>query len=468
VTSNERAISTAWGVPPRSLWWDTLGEQVVPRAALGGDTEADVAIVGAGYTGLWTAHYLAKADPKLRIVVVEQAVAGFGASGRNGGWCSAFFATSFGRIAQEHGVHSALAMHRAMCEAVDEVGKVTRELGIDCDYAKGGTVAAARSVAQLERASHEVAAARELGIGEDDIRLVDADEARRELGVTGVLGAVVNPHCAAIHPARLCRGLARAVERHSVKLYESTIVFAIEPHRVVTQGGTIRAEVVVRATEGYTGHLRGMRRTVVPVYSLMIATEPIKEGFWLEAGLARRQTFSDMRHLVIYGQRTADDRIAFGGRGAPYHFGSAIDPAFDQDHKVHEAIRSTLVELFPALYKTRITHTWGGPLGITRDWHPSVGFDRRAGIAWAGGYVGDGVSTTNLAGRTLADLIVGRDSDLVHLPWVDHVSPKWEPEPFRWLGVNAALRLTGSADRAEDRLGRASKRAALLERVTGS
>jgi glycine/D-amino acid oxidase-like deaminating enzyme len=200
----------------------------------------------------------------------------------------------------------------------------------------------------------------------------------------------------------------------------------------------------------------------------MIATEPIEEGFWQEAGLARRQTFSDMRHLVIYGQRTADNRIAFGGRGAPYHFGSAIDPSFDQDHNVHEAIRTTLVELFPALYKTRITHTWGGPLGITRDWHPSIGFDRRAGMAWAGGYVGDGVSTTNLAGRTLADLIVGRDTDLVHLPWVDHVSPKWEPEPFRWLGVNGALRLTASADRAEDRLGRASKRAALLERLTGS
>jgi glycine/D-amino acid oxidase-like deaminating enzyme len=450
------------------LWWDTLGEDVVPRAALEGDTEADVAIVGAGYTGLWAAHYLAKADPKLRIVVVEQAVAGFGASGRNGGWCSAFFATSLGRIAEEHGVHSALAMHRAMCEAVDEVGTVTRELGIECDYAKGGTVSAARSVAQLERASHEVAAARELGMGEDDIRLVDADEARRELGVTGVLGAVVNPHCAALHPARLCRGLARAVERHGVKLYESTPVVAIEPHRVVTHGGTIRAEVVVRATEGYTGHLTGMRRTVVPIYSLMIATEPIGEWFWQEVGLVRRQTFSDMRHLVIYGQRTADDRIAFGGRGAPYHFGSAIDPAFDQDHKVHEAIRSTLVELFPALYKARITHTWGGPLGVTRDWHPSVGFDRRSGIAWAGGYVGDGVSTTNLAGRTLADLIVGRDTDLVHLPWVDHVSPRWEPEPFRWLGVNAALRLTGSADRAEDRLGRPSKRAALLERLTGS
>ena len=298
--------------------------------------------------------------------------------------------------------------------------------------------------------------------------MVGAEEATQEVGATDVLGAVVNPNCAALHPARLVRGLSDSVEKRSVKIHESTEVTAIEPHRVVTASGTIRADVVIRATEGYTGWLKGMGRTVVPVYSLMIATEPLGEEFWAEAGLARRQTFSDMRHLVIYGQRTADDRIAFGGRGAPYHFRSAIDPAFDQDAGVHAAIRSTLVELFPALSNTEITHTWGGPLGITRDWHPSVGFDRRSGMGWAGGYVGDGVSTTNLAGRTLADLVLGRDTGLVRLPWVDHVSRKWEPEPFRWLGVNAALRLTGSADQAENKLGRASRRSVLLERLTGS
>ena len=472
MTTGKRALGATFGAnlgdPPRSLWWDTLDGPVVARASLPGDAEADVAIVGAGYTGLWTAHYLAEADPTLRIVVLEQAVAGFGASGRNGGWCSSFFATSSGRIAKEHGVESALAMHRAMCDAVDEVGKVSSELGIDCHYAKGGTVSAARTVAQLERAKDEVAAARELGIGDEDVRLVGAEEAKRELGATDVLGAVVNPHCAAIHPALLARGLAASVEQRSVKMYESTEVTAIEPHRVVTASGTVRADVVIRATEGYTGRLKGMGRTVVPVYSLMIATEPLGEDFWAEAGLARRQTFSDMRHLVIYGQRTRDDRIAFGGRGAPYHFGSAIAPGFDQDAGVHAAIRSTLVELFPALSKTEITHTWGGPLGITRDWHPSVGYDRRSGMGWAGGYVGDGVSTTNLAGRTLADLVLGRDTDLAHLSWVDHISPKWEPEPFRWLGVNAALRLTGSADQAENKLGRASRRSALLERLTGA
>ncbi len=454
--------------PRGSLWWDTLGEPVSTRERLDGDADADVAIVGAGYTGLWTAHYLSSLDPSLRIVVLESAVAGFGASGRNGGWCSALFATSYSRIAKEHGLTAARAMHGAMCAAVDEVGAASESVGIDCHFAKGGTVAVARCEAHLARASQELAAARELGLSEDDLRLIDAEDARRELGVTRVLGALVNPHCAAIHPARLARGLAASVERRSVKLYESTEVLAISPHRVHTGSGTVRADFVVRATEGFTRKLKGLRRSVVPVYSLMVATEPLDAKFWSDAGLERRQTFSDMRHLVIYGQRTADDRIAFGGRGAPYHFGSAIRPEFDHDPEVHAAIRSTLTELFPALRDKQFTHAWGGPLGITRDWHPSVGLDRMSGIAWAGGYAGDGVSTTNLAGRTIADLILGRDTDLVRLPWVGHVSPAWEPEPLRWLGVNAALRLASAADRAEDKSGRASRSGALLERLTGS
>jgi glycine/D-amino acid oxidase-like deaminating enzyme len=454
--------------PQGSLWWDTLETPVAARAPLGGDSEADIAIVGAGYTGLWTAHYLSSLDPGLRIVVLESAVAGFGASGRNGGWCSAFFATSYTRIAKEHGLPAARAMHRAMCAAVDEVGAASAALGIDCHFAKGGTVSAARCDAHLLRAREELSAARDLGFGEDDLRMLGTDEARRELNVTGVLGALVNSHCAALHPARLVRGLADSLEQRSVKVYESTTVKSISPHRVATEAGTVRADVVVRATEGFTAKLKGLRRSVVPVYSLMVATEPLDREFWASAGLERRQTFSDMRHLVIYGQRTADDRIAFGGRGAPYHFGSAIEPGFDRDANVHRAIRSTLVDLFPALEHSEITHAWGGPLGITRDWHPSVGLDPMSRIAWAGGYAGDGVSTANLAGRTLADLILGRDTDLVHLPWVGHSSPKWEPEPLRWLGVNAALRLASAADSAEEKTGRPSRAGALLERLTGS
>jgi glycine/D-amino acid oxidase-like deaminating enzyme len=360
-------------------------------------------------------------------------------------------------------------MQAAMVATVDEVGKTAEALGIDCHYKKGGTVTLARSVAQLERARHELDAARRLGVGDDDLRLLDAKEARRELNATEVLGALVTPHCAAIQPARLARGLASSVERRSVRLFESTRATEIGSHRVVTDRGTVRAEVVVRATEGFTAEIPGLRRKVVPVYSLMVATEPLShQDFWDGAGLERRQTFAGLRHVIIYGQRTADDRIAFGGRGAPYHFASAVDPTFDHDSRVHSLIRSTLLELFPQLNRVKFTHAWGGPLGITRDWHPSVSFDRRSGLGWAGGYVGDGVATTNLAGRTLADLILGNDTEIVRLPWVGHRTRNWEPEPFRWLGVNAGLKLGGLADRAETKTGRPSRSGALLERLTGA
>ena len=185
------------------------------------------------------------------------------------------------------------------------------------------------------------------------------------------------------------------------------------------------------------------------------------------ARLEGRATFADYRHMIIYGQRTADGRIAFGGRGAPYHYGSAVRARFDREPAVHSLLRATLTDLFPALARARFTHAWGGPLGIPRDWHSSVGLDRPTGLAWAGGYVGDGVATTNLAGRTLADLITGTDSPLTRLPWVGHRSPHWEPEPLRWLGVNAGLWTMKLGDRSEARRGRPSRLAAALGRLLG-
>ena len=432
-----------------SLWHDTAGSDWTPRPSLGGDLDVDVAVVGAGYTGLWTAYYLAEADPTLRIAVLEAEVAGYGASGRNGGWCSALFPASLASLARLSGRAGALAQHAAMRATVDEVARAARAEGIDAHLSKGGTITLARSRAQWQRARAEVAEARSWGRGEDDLRLLDRREATAVLHATHPLGATYTPDCAALHPARLVRGLADAVERRGVRVHERTRVTAIEPGRVRTRHGTVRAETVVRATEGYTAGLPGHRRALVPVYSLVIATEPLPATLWEQIGLARRETFADHRHLVIYGQRTADDRLVFGGRGAPYHAGSRTRPSFDHDERVFARLYDTLLEMFPVLAGTRVTHAWGGALGISRDWCASVGLDRSTGLAWAGGYVGDGVSTSNLAGRTLRDLVLGRDTDLVRLPWVGHRSREWEREPLRWLGINAGLRATILADAEE-------------------
>jgi len=450
-----------------SLWHDTADDDWVPRPSLAGDVAVDVAIVGAGFTGLWTAYYLAKRDPSLRIVVLEKEVAGFGASGRNGGWSSALFPASIGWLARRHGRDAAVAQHRAMQAAVDEVGRVVAAENIDCSWHKGGTVSLARTPVQVQRAREEVAEAREWGFGPEDLKLLDAQEASERLAATSVLGGTYTPHCAAIHPARLVRGLARSVEASGVPIYEHTPVTDIAPGVVRTTHGDVRAEVLVRAMEGYTPTLPRHHRDLAPVYSLMLATEPLSEDFWARTGLAERETWHDLRHLVIYGQRTTDGRLAFGGRGAPYHFGSRIRPAHDREPSVFAGLRRILDELFPHLDGARVTHTWGGPLGIARDWCASVGLDRATGLAWAGGYVGDGVTTTNLAGRTLADLITGQVSDLTRLPWVGHRSPRWEPEPLRWLGVTTALRLMSSADAEELRTGRPSRRAAVITRLTG-
>jgi glycine/D-amino acid oxidase-like deaminating enzyme len=445
----------------------SVDDDLTPRAALPGPITVDVAVIGAGLTGLWTAYYLAKADPTLRIAVLEAETAGFGASGRNGGWCSALFPQSHAAIARTHGRDAAMALYQAMRHTVDEVGRVAATEGIECEFAKGGTVVVARSATQLVRAREEVEAAHEFGYSTSDIGLLSASEAAERLNVSHVVGGTYTPHCAAIHPAKLVRGLARVVERLGVTIYEHTPVTALTGRTAETAAGRVRANVVVRATEGYTPRLRGHARRVAPLYSLMIATEPLPASFWESAGLAQRETFSDFRHMIIYGQRTGDDRLAFGGRGAPYHFGSAISPSFDRDQRVHADLYATMRELFPTLGSPAVTHRWGGPLGVTRDWTASVGLDRATGYAWAGGYVGDGVATTNLAGRTLADLIRGIDSDLLRLPWVNHRSPNWTPEPLRWLGINAGLRVMESADRVETRTGRSAMRAKLFGRLLG-
>ncbi|MEV6598470.1 FAD-binding oxidoreductase [Actinoplanes sp. NPDC051346] len=416
-----------------SFWLNSIGP-VEPRTALPGDRGADVAIVGGGYTGLWTAYYLSRLAPQLRIIVLEAEYCGFGASGRNGGWASGLFPVGEAKLARRYGAQRAAAMHRALAGAVDEVGRAAEAEGIACDYAKGGTISLARSRAQLRRVRSAPG-------------LLGADEARAICGATDVLGGVYSPDCAALHPARLVRGLAEVVEARGVEIYEGTRVQRIARGSVLTDHGTVQAGTVVRALEGYTAQLAGHRRVLAPIYSLMIATEPLPASDWERIGLARRETFSDERHMIIYGQRTADDRLAFGGRGAPYHFGSRVDPRFDRVPAIFSSLRRTLTEMFGI--DPPIAYRWGGPLGIPRDWMPSVGL--RDGIGWAGGYVGDGVAAANLAGRTLADLIAGKESDLTDLPWVGHRSRRWEPEPVRWLGINAGLHATTLRDTLERR-----------------
>jgi glycine/D-amino acid oxidase-like deaminating enzyme len=456
VRSGSPAASSTTEYRELSFWHETAGD-LAPRAGLDGDAETDVAIVGGGLTGLWTAWYLLERDPRLRVVVLEKEIAGFGASGRNGGWCSALFPRSTASLERAHGKDAALAMRRAMIDTVGEVGRVTADAGIDCDYASGGTIAYARSAVQKRAALAEITEAERYGV--DEIRWLDAGDVH----AAGALGASLDRHCARLHPGKLVRGLAAALEARGVRILEQTEVTGVGSGRVETTRGVVSAEHIVVATEGYTATLPTTRRRILPLYSLMIATEPLPPAFWDAIGIAHGQTFTDYRHLLIYGQRTADDRFAFGGRGARYHWGSAIRSEYDRVPRVFDHLRRTLVDLFPAAVDAAVTHRWGGPLGVPRDWHASVAYDPATRIGRAGGYVGDGLSTTNLAGRTLADLIAGADTDLTRLPWVGHRSPDWEPEPLRFLGANAGMLAMSTADVEERVTGRRS----IIARVMG-
>ena len=465
VTSRGQAAPGGRQAPP-GVWFDTLPGPLVPRPALTGDIRCDIAIVGAGFTGLWTAYYLKKAEPSLAVVVVEREIAGFGASGRNGGWCHPSLPVDLETLEREAGRDMALAMPRVMFNTVDEVGRVAAEEGIDAHYHQGGMFSLATAPEQLRRTREEAEYWERWGFG-DEVRWLDAGEVAEDIRVHGCLGGTLTAHSAVVQPAALVRGLADAAERHGVTIHEGSLVREFGPRTVRTAAGTIHADYVVRATEGYTTGFSGQHRRFIPIYSLMIATEPLPDEIWKQIGWSSRATFGDGRHLYIYAARTPDGRIAIGGRGAPYHYGSSVRPDFETVPEVFEKLRRVLVGFFPMLADVRITHQWGGPLAIPRDWHPSVGLDRATGIAWAGGYVGDGVATSNLCGRILADLLLERQTDLAHLPLVGHCSPLWEPEPLRWLGVHASMGLLAAADRREARTGRPAAWAAVVKRVLG-
>ena len=446
-----------------SHWYTRLPD---PRPALPGDRDADVCIVGAGYTGLWTAYYLKRADPALRITVLEARFAGFGASGRNGGWLAGLAPGSRALLAKRHGRDSVITWQRMLNETVDEVIDVTRSEGIDADIVKGGNLEVARTDAQAVRLRAEVDEDRRWGV--DDVEILSGSEAAQRIRVDQLVLGSFNPHCARVQPAKLVRGLADVCQRLGVTIYEQTPVTTISPGRAETPLGVVRAPIVLRATEGFTARMRGLRRRWLPMNSAMIATDPISESLWRTIGWEGRETLGDLAHGFFYAQRTADDRIAIGGRAVPYRYASRIDRDGAVGQATIDHLTAVLNTVLPQTRRVPIAHGWCGVLAVPRDWTAGVGLDRATGLGEAGGYVGHGVAATNLAGRTLADLVLGRSTALTALPWVDHRSRTWEPEPLRWIGVQGLYSAYKLADRHEAG-GRSttSPIAVIADRITG-
>lgn len=420
-----------------------------------GDEQVDVAIIGAGYTGLWTAYYLKQQQPALRIAVLEAEIAGYGASGRNGGWCSGFLSNIerwFGDPRQRAG---AVRLQKLMFDTVREVGEVARRESIDCHFEHSGALEVAVNPAHLQRMGAELDAARKLGFGEADYCRLTAAETSQRMNIDGALGALLMSHCAAIHPARLARGLAALLENMGVKIFEQSPVLSVDGRVVLTPHARITAETVILATEAYSRDLPGLKRRLVPMHSMMVATEPLSAEQLQGIHFQKRFVFGNYDRIVTYGQFTADHRIAFGCRGM-YRFGSAITHRFDAEDPCFDFIRNTLLRFFPGLRGIAFSHAWGGSMGVSRRLSPSVNYDPATGQAWAGGFFGNGVGATHLAGKTLADLVLKQDTERVHTPWVNPPDDrkKWEPEPLRWLGISTMAKLMHQVDQVEYATGR--------------
>jgi glycine/D-amino acid oxidase-like deaminating enzyme len=450
-----------------SFWLDSCVDDLSPRPALSENVDVDIAILGAGFTGLWTAYYLTEKDPSLKIAVLEKDIAGFGASGRNGGWCSSNFVVSSDDLADRFGAGAARETQLAMNATVDEIEGVITKEGIQADFRKGGELQVALGPHHMNALNATMKGFERIGLP-DQAYMLDADRVARRLRIAGAVAGIYYPQCAVVHPGKLVRGLARAVERRGVTIYEATAVKGYNSGRIralITDHGVVRAHTMVLAGEAYLTRLKPLHRQLLPIYSLIVLTEPLSEAQWAEIGWQGHECVNSARYTVDYLSRTSDGRILFGGRGAPYHFGSRIDDAFDSHEATHALLQRLVTEWFPMLRGVRFTHKWGGPLGVARDWLTTATFDRNTGVASARGYTGQGVSTTNLTGRILADLITESDSPITSLPFVRHESPNWEIEPLRWLGASYVMRGLDRIDRRSERTGRPPTGRSLAERL---
>lgn len=456
-----------------SWWLHHVGLTAPTRPPVDGDLDVDVAILGAGFTGLWTALCLLRRAPDLRVVIVEAEHVGFGASGRNGGWCSAGLSVTWGELARRHGFAMARTTAQAMRDTVGALAADCAAESIDAHIRPGG-------ILRIARGDHEVAALDagwrtlvDLGLDEGCERLSSAALAER-VTVADARGAMFDAHGLTVHPGRLVTGLAAAVERRGGVVHEGTLVTAVRPGVtgrrpvLVTTGGTVTADTVVLAGEAFMAGLAPVGRRVLPVYSLIVMTEPLTDAQWEGIGWAGGECLSSHRHTVDYLSRTDDGRILFGGRGAPYHYGSGIDPAFDLHTPTHDGLEAQMLEWFPSLAGIGFSGRWGGAVALSRDWLPTIAHDPVTGVAGAYGYGGQGVATAHLAGQVLAARIAGAPlpEGLTDLPLLDHVPRRWEPEPVRWLAVRYLQGALARLDARAARTGRAPTGRSPAERLT--
>lgn len=431
-----------------AIYWRET-EPVTPRQALRGHDRADVAIVGAGFTGLWTAHFLKQAEPGLDVAVVETEWAGAGASGHNDGFAMTVLDMSLHHLVAKHGPEAAGAAHAAVARSIAEIGEFCDRNSLDAEYEPNGFVAVATNDGERWRLDRDLEAAQAIGVA-DEFEMKEGDAAREVIGSPIVrttlrerAGALVNPH-------KLARGLARVVERQGVRIYEGSPALEVEPGRVRTPRGVLEAERIAVTTNAYQQQLRQWRRKTLPLWSYAMVSEPLSDEQLGKVAWPGREGFEDKRNYITIGRLTADNRILWGGREAPYFYGNDMCDHHMRDSRVYDQLREAWRDFFPQLGDVRFTHAYGGAVAMTVTFVPYFG-SLGGGLFYGFGYNGHGVAPSHTGGKVLSDLLTGRDSEYTQLLFVNAREPGLPAEPLRYLGTRLTTRLLMRQDRQFER-----------------
>ena len=420
-----------------SFWLATYGPYT-PNPPLEDEIRVDVAVIGGGFTGLSTAYHIKKDSPGLEVAVLEAEVIGFGASGRNGGFSMTLFGLEPAVTKALFGLERTVEAHRYMERAVDYVDDLVREHAIQSDYEFTGFLRAATTPGYVRRIKHDLEILVSMGI--TGIEWIEADEIRDQVDSPLFLGGWWEPRCGLMNPAKQARELKRIVQASGAQVYENTSVMEVrrdDRFTLKTPKGSLDAEKIVFATNAYSHLIPRLRRKQVPAFTHMVVTEPLKDRQLATIGWRNRQGLEDARNLVHYFRLTADNRIAIGGSDVSLAFGS--DMQRDMNERIFADLERDVVRLFPVLEGIDFTHRWGGPVSVTLDMAPAIGYigDKRA--VYSLGCVGHGVSMTHLNGWTLADMILERQTDLTSVWFVDRRTLPWPPEPLRLI-LSQAIR----------------------------
>ena len=432
----------------KSYWMTT--RDYMPGPALDEDLNVDVAIVGGGFTGLSTAYHIKKDEPAARVALLEAQIIGYGASGRNGGFNMTLFGLTMEITRLRFGRAGAREAHHYMERAVDTTRDLITDLEIDCDYEHPGFLRVATSPGYKKRIMSEVELAHSLGL--TGIEWLDQDAVRREVDSPLYLGAWWEPRCGILNPAKLAWGWKEIITGLEVAVYEKTPVTSMSRENggiiLKTPAGTVRAKKVVLAANAWSHFIPAIHRKQIPLWTYIVLTEPLKADLLERIGWRNRQGIEDARNLVHYYRLTADNRLLMGGRDAGLAWGKDMDK--DRSPAIFRALEKDVRDLFPSLENVRFTHHWGGPVSITLDLAPAMGYVGDKNVVYSLGCMGHGVSLTHLNGRTLADLVLDKKTDLTDVFFVNRTTIPWPPEPVRTLSSKAILAALNLQDRFTD------------------